>query len=246
MLPTVTPVLELFTIPVLADNAGPTPMTKILSLALPRVDHGCRVARLDFYHPPIENVFIRDNSLFLNTSRTTDAEPFISTSSDDIIFATLNIGSSYGYDNISFVVHSSSLLRLIPFPSQEHMQDTIPWESWGPTVTRWHEDTVCWQDPFASGQRCILRPVLIKSWELWDFNPYRVRRLGKNFTLESETASLSVETKPSRAKSRGIKEGVYSSLSFVKIVPKQWPNYHSMGIYDNRISGKRVRIFYNS
>jgi len=78
------------------------------------------------------------------------------------------------------------------------------------------------------------------SWELWDFNPYRVRRLGKNFTLESEKASLSVETELSCAKSRGIKEGVYSSLPFVKIMPKQWSDYYSMGVYDDQMSGNKV------
>jgi len=241
-----TAVLELFTIPVLTGNAGPTPMTRILSLGLPLVDDGCRVANMHFYHPPIENVLIRDNCLFSNTTGTD--KPFISTSSDDIIFATLNIGGSYGYDNISFVVHSSALLRLVP--SHEHMQNTIPWESWGPTVTRWHEDTVRGLYPFASGQRCILKSrnwtMMGYSWELWDFNPYRVRRLGKNFTLESEKASLSVETERSCAKSRGIKEGVYSSLPFVKIMPKQWSDYYSMGVYDDRMSGNKVRTSYNS
>ena len=242
-----TAVLELFTIPVLTGNGGPTPMKKILSLGLPRVDDDCRVARLDFYHPPVD-IFLRDNCLSLKT--TTNTKPFISPSSDDIIFASLNIGTKYGhYDNISFVVHSSALLRLIPFPP--YGQDTILWESWGPTVTRWHEDVVGGLFPFASGQRCILKPewrsaALTRRWELWDFNPYRVRRLGKNFTLESKKASLSVETEPSCAKSRGIKEGVYSSLPFVKIVPKQWYNYSSMGIYDDRVSGERVRTFYHS
>ena len=240
-----TAVLELFTIPVLTGNAGPAPMTKILSLGLPRVDDGFRVSRLDFHHPPIENVFIRDNCLFLYT--TTDTKPFISTSSDDIIFASLNIGTRYGrYDNISFVVHSSALLRLIPFPPHERMQNTILWESWGPAVTRWHEYGVHGQSHFASGQRCILRPEFRlgafrrRMWEIWDFNPYRVRRLGKNFILESEKASLSVETEPSCAKSRGIKEGVYSSLPFVKIIPKQWPNYFNMGVYDDQICGRRT------
>ena len=237
-----TAVLELFTIPVLTCNADPVPMTKILSLGLPSVDDGCRVARFDFYHPStIENVFIRDNCLFSYT--TTDTKPFISTSSDDIIFASLNIGTRGGnYDYISFVVHSSALLRLIPFPPHGNMQDTILWESWGPTVTRWHEDVVRRLSPFASGQRCILEPGFrpgMGRWELWDFNPYRVRRLGKNFTLESEKASLSVETEPSCAKSRGIREGVYSSLPFVKIIPKQWSNYFDMGVYDDQICGRR-------
>ena len=229
-------------------------MTKILSLGLPRVDDGCRIANFCFYHPPIEsNFFIRDNCLFSNkTTDTKPTKPFISTSSDDIIFTTLDIGHpTIGYDNISFVVHSSALLGLIPFPFHEHMKNTILWESWGPTVTRWHEHTANWKYPFASGQRCILRPVYMNSrlserWEIWDFNPYRVRRLGKNFTLESEKASLSVETEPSCAKSCGIKEGVYSSLPFVKIIPKQWPDYNCMGIYDDRICGRRVRTSYNS
>ena len=243
-----TAVLELFTIPVLTGNGGPTPMTKILSLGLPRVDDDCRVANLRFYHPPV-HIFLHDNCLSLKT--TTNTKPFISPSSNDIIFASLNIGTRYGhYDSISFVVHSSALLRLIPFPPHGHMQDTIPWESWGPTVTRCHED-VPGLFPFASGQRCILKPewrsaAQTRTWELWDFNPYRVRRLGKNFTLESEKASLSVETEPSCTKSRGIKEGVYSTLPFVKIIPKQWSNYSSMGIYDDQVSGQRVRTSYHS
>ena len=164
----------------------------------------------------------------------------------------LSLLSSYGYDNISFVVHSSALLRLIPFPSHGHMQNKILWESWGPTVTRWHEGTVRGLYHFASGQRCILEARSLGSspsslWQLWDFNPYRVRHLGKNFTLESEKASLSVETEPSCAKSLGIKEGVYSSLPFVKIIPKQqWPKYIEMGVYDDRICGRRVRTSYNS
>ena len=87
-----TAVLGLFAIPVLTGNANSVPMTKIFSLGLPPVHNLYRVARLDFYHPPIENVFIRDSCLFSNT--TTDTKPFISTSSDDIIFATLNIGSN--------------------------------------------------------------------------------------------------------------------------------------------------------
>jgi hypothetical protein len=59
--------------------------------------------------------------------------------------------------------------------------------------------------------------------------------------LESENACLSVETEPSYAKSHGIKEGVYSSLPFVKIVPKKWSDYNYMGIYDDRITGRKVR-----
>ena len=246
-----TAVLELFTIPVLTGNTSPIFMTKILSLSLPSVDDGCRVASLDFYHPPIENILLRNNCLFSNTTGT-DTKPFISTSSNDIIFAKLNIGRRYGYDNISFVVHSSALLHLISIPSHERIENKIPWESWGPTVTRWHEYTPHGLEPFASGQRCILEPSRTwsmtgsHSWELWDFNPYRVQRLGKNFMLESEKASLSVETEPSCARCRGIKEGVYSSLPFVKIIPKQWSDYHSIGVYDDRISGTKVRTFYNS
>jgi hypothetical protein len=133
MLP--TPVLELFTIPVLTGNAGPMPMTKILSLGLAHVDDSWRVADFHFYHPPIENVFNRHNCLFISNIITdSDTKPFVSTSTDDIIFASLNIGDGHGYDNISFVVHSSALLRLTCIPSNEHMQNTIPWESWGPPV----------------------------------------------------------------------------------------------------------------
>ena len=113
MSPTV--VLELFTSPVLTGNTGPAPMAKILSLGLPHVDDGCRVARLDFYYPPtIENVFIRDNCLFSKT--TTDTKPFISTSYE-IIFASLNIGIATAmttFPLLSIPQHSYVLFPLLP------------------------------------------------------------------------------------------------------------------------------------
>jgi len=77
-----------------------------------------------------------------------------------------------------------------------------------------------------------------EAWELWDFNPYRVRRLEKDSTVENDSVRLTVETEPTCAKSHGIKNGIYSSLPFVKLVPKKWPSYIYMGLYEDRITGE--------
>jgi hypothetical protein len=84
------------------------------------------------------------------------------------------------------------------------------------------------------------------SWELWDFNPYRVRRLGKGFAVENETASLTVETEPSCARSHGFKEGIYSSLPFVKHVPKKWPPYIYTNLFEDRVIGQLVSDYFDS
>jgi hypothetical protein len=230
-----TATLKLFNIPVPNENSGTTSMTKIVTLGLPPVDEGCRMERFDFYRPPPKNVFIVENRLFHDV--TTDSQPFISTSSD-ILFASFNIQSSWGYDNISFILHLSALLRHVPKHPPLYLQDAVPWQEWGPNVTRWYEATVL-QALCASGQRYLFRPDQ-SSWELWDFNPLRVRRLGKGFRLESETACLSVETEPSCTKSHGIEKGVYSSLPFIRLVPKQWPIYDCAGLFDDRIIGSKV------
>jgi hypothetical protein len=201
--------LELYTFPVPKGDTGPTTMTRVVSLGLPSVAEGCSMAlRFDNLFP--KSIVSRmcqqlhDASIF--------AKPFTSASPDIIsveLIVTTRSGSSY--DHSSFVVHSSTLRR----HARAFLQDTIPWQMWGPTTTRWHQH----RTKNVRGQRWLLEGP--KSMEIWDFNQYRVRCLGQGFAMESEAACVSVETEPSCVTSWGFKAGFYSSLPYVKLVLKQ-------------------------
>jgi hypothetical protein len=238
-----TAILELFSLPVANGNLGPTSLIKVATLGLPFVDDLCRIARVDFNTLFVKNLVIRDRRLLYKTS--IDATPFISTNSDNIIFVHLNVGSSYGYDDISFIVHSSTLLRYThPSHSHGHGPDLVPWEFWGPAVTRWYDGGIpVGRGPVTCGHRCLLR-IDLGAWEVWDFNPYRVRRLEKGFVVENETSLLTVETEPSCTKSSGFRTGIISSLPFVKLVAKKW-RYTYMALYEHKVIGERVSNCFN-
>jgi hypothetical protein len=241
-----TAVLELFRLPVTNGRGRPTPMIKVVALGLPFVDDGYCIYRVDFYPHGVKNLVISQGKLLYNAS--IDTKPFVNPKFHNIIFVYLGLEGppGYGHDRMSFVVHHSTLLRYIP-PSHSHdnVQASIPWELWGPTATRWHEGGVLASGQVSCGLRCLLHQRRARRWELWDFNPYRVRRLGKDFVVESESAWLTVETEPSCAKSEGIKNGVYSSLPFVKLVPKKWPKYIFAGLYEDRIVGQLVSDYFD-
>ena len=231
-----TATLELFSLPVTNGNVRPTSMTKVAALGLPSVDRDCRIRRMAFSPLFVKNLIIRDNRLLYDVSN--DAKLFVNTKSNNIVFACFDIE----YDSVSFVVHTSTLLRYtFSSNSQGNMQDPVPWESWGPAMTRWHKGRIrgISEGPYTCGGRVLLK-MHSRSWELWDFNPYRVRRLGKGFAVENETASLTVETEPSCARPHGIKEGIYSSLPFVKHIPKKWPPYIYANLFEDRVIGQVV------
>jgi hypothetical protein len=231
--------LELFTLPVRNGDAILTPMTKVAALGLPSVDSGGRIVRVTFpdlltWNPVTRNHLLHNGAI--------PAKPFIGKSPDDLIVVRMNIPSQRDYDHLSIFVHSSVLLRHISTSVSPHM---IPWHTWGPTVTR-----CC--DGFTSnvrGQRCIVSKA--RSLEVWDFNPHRIKHLGRGFMMETETACLSVETKESYAVSLGIQGGICSSLPYVKLKPKQWPNYHHNIILDDdsvfgqRVSTNRIHLFHS-
>ena len=238
-----TATLELYSLPTTNGNLHPTSITEVAALGLPFVDDGCRIARMDFYPSFVKNLVIRRQRLLYNTS--IDAKPFINTKSDNILFIYLNIGGRYGYDNISFIVHSSTLLRhAAPSHALGEVTHLVPWKLWGPSVTRWYEGGISvGGGPVTCGHRCLI-PSGWSLWELWDFNPYRVRNLGNGFAVENETSCLTVETTPSCARSRGITEGIYSSLPFIRLIPKKW-NYNYMGLYEHKVVGERVSHYFN-
>jgi hypothetical protein len=234
-------VLELYTLPVPKSDAGPTLMTKVAALGLPSVDEGCWIRHLGFYNLPPKSVVshmrqqLRDTSIF--------AKPFTVASPDDIIFVSVEIRSKTGFDVNYFVVHSSTLQRHAVFIPHAILQDTIPWQMWGPTTTRWFQSEMPSRTD-VYGQRCLLQGPTSK--EIWDFNQYRVRYLGQCFAMESEAACLSVETEPSCVTSIGLGGGVYSSLPYVKLVLKQLKNDRTTCLDDDRIFYRRVSPSHSS
>jgi hypothetical protein len=233
--------LELYTFPVPKSGTGPATMTKVAALGLPSVDIGSWISRLGFHNPPSKSIVTRmrqqlhDASIF--------AKPFISAPLDDIIFVVVHLCDERGIpDHISFVVHSSTLQNYKRFTPARWLTDpitilsslsslfisradTIPWQMWGPTTTRWFRSAIL-PTRDVCGQRCLLQGLTSK--EIWDFNQYRVRCLGQDFAMESEAACLSVVTEPSCVTSNGLRVegGVYSSLPYVKLVLKQLKNTH--------------------
>jgi hypothetical protein len=197
-------------------------MAKVAALGLLSLDKGRSIAGLGFCNRLPKTIVTRTRRQLHDTSIF--AKPFTSASPDDIIFVVVNIRDERGsYDHFSFVVHSSTLQRHALFIPRAILQDTIPWQMWGPTTTRWYPRTIH-ATTNVCGQRCLLRGPT--SMEIWDFNQYRVRYLGQGFAMENEAAYISVETEPSCVKSWGLKEGVYSSLPYVKLVLKQLKDTH--------------------
>ena len=84
----------------------------------------------------------------------------------------------------------------------------------------------------------------VGSWEIWDFNLYRVKRLGRDFVMETVTGCLSVEGRGSYAKSWGIQGGVCTSLPFVKHKPKELPDYSYVFLDCDRVFGEWVSTIY--
>lgn len=232
--------LQLFTLPLVNTDAGPKPLTRIGELGLPPLNNGFDIGHLVFWNMPGENLVAGNKCL--RSDVDTYTKPFIK-ASDDIISVLVNVRDERGapglIDNLSFVVHLSALLHHhSSFSSYGNPQDirVLPWRMWGPPVTRWFDHA--YESRNVCGQRCLLTNLL--TWKICDFNPYRVRRLGKDFAEESETSRLSVETAMSCVKSDGIKDGVYSSLPYVKVAPKQWPLRGRISLDDDRILIQRV------
>jgi len=84
-------------------------------------------------------------------------------------------------------------------------------------MARYVKDWDCKATAF-SGQRWL-------RWrnEIWDFNQYRVKRLGRGFAAEAETARISVVTKASEIEALEGHIPFYSgSLPYVRTVQERW------------------------
>jgi hypothetical protein len=199
-------------------------MTKVAALGLPPVDDGCQVTRVQFNNFSTKNAITRDPQ---QLDAAISAKPFVGPSHDNIIVVYMTLNGRGCRMHLTLVVHPSVLLRHL---STRANTDMTPWHVWGP-MTRCCRGLMM----ITSGQRCI---VFMPWLEIWDFNPYRVRYLGRDFVMETETAILSVESKASPVTS--MQHGVWSSLPYVKLRPKKWPKYNSAFLDDDRVFAHRV------
>jgi hypothetical protein len=138
-----------------------------------------------------------------------DAEHYIkpfTSSPDNLIYICIMTWTGQEELEYAFIVHSSALLR----HAKEQDFDSILWKVWSPTATL----SVVYASP---AQFCVQR-LLRWNGEIWDFNQYRVRRLGKGFAVETELVRISVIAEEEKM---GL--DVIYSLPYVRIVPKQLP-----------------------
>lgn len=196
--------LDLFTLPKPQGDAIPTPMMKVAKLCLPKADQS--IYRLVFCNPPAKNGTPRSNRPLDNAA--VSIKPFTNPPGNNIIRCWF-LGD--GSEHFSAIVHSSTLLR---YATPQHFK-SIPWDEWN-SYARCILDQAGSMATDFSGQR------FLKGNEIWDFNQYRVKRLGKDFATETKTAHISVVTEISRVGVIDCKNPIYSSLPYVRIVPKLW------------------------
>jgi hypothetical protein len=194
--------LDLFTLPEPTGDASRSPMTKIAQLWLPDISVMDSLHEITFWNPPAKDGIPR--SKHYGGNATVSPKPFTN-SPDNIIHCCIMVLTDDEY-TFSVIVHSSALLR---HATPQHF-NSIPWNEWSPSA----RFTEAWRSQI-SGQR------MLTDNEIWDFNQYRVRRLGRDFAAETETAHISVVIKESRASAMD-NDASGSSLPYVRIVPKQW------------------------
>jgi len=224
---------DLFIFSELKDGKGRTSMVKVVTLLLP-VPSNFHIFNLAFGNLPPKSGVARRNHQ--RNDMVSYNKPFIN-SSDDIIYVAVSISDVEAMRVIHFVVHSSALLRHIPPTPFENSQNTdddpyvVPWDIWGPTATRWFYDM-----PISVASTCAQRQICCP-YEIRDFNQYRVKQLGEGFSVETETAHISVITTPSNIRLLEGRDISSSSLPYVKIEPKQWSQYQlaQMCLDDDRI-----------
>jgi hypothetical protein len=179
-------------------------MTQVARLWLD--DMGDPITNVKFANRAAKNGVVRSNLQIDDEEHC--IKPFTS-SPDNLIYIRITTRSSKENrdQEYAFVVHSSALL----YHAKEQDFDSILWRVWGPTATLW---VACRYTPADfCGQR-----LLAWNGEIWDFNQYRVKQLGKGFAVETELTRICVMAEE-------LKMGldVICSLPYVKIVLKQRP-----------------------
>lgn len=90
----------------------------------------------------------RANASPISTVSARSTRPFYTSPEDDIVTFYVEFRAEVSWTAFSMFVHRGTLLRLCPDhkdPDTLRLLDVIPWETWGPDVTRWV------QEPFSYG-----------------------------------------------------------------------------------------------
>jgi len=132
-------------------------------------------------------------------------QPFTS-SPDNLIYICITTWSSQEELGYAFVVHSSALLC----HAKEDDFDIL-WKVWGPTAT------LLVGCGYMLAEFCA-QQLLVHNGEIWNFNQYWVKWLGKGFAVETELACISIIAEEEKM---GL--DVIYSLPYVRIMLKQLP-----------------------
>ena len=221
--------LDLFT---LSNDHGATSMTKTAALCLPSFDPHWNLQEFCFC-----DISTRGSCPSRSHQATSFVKPFIADTPDDVVLLVVSLRHEIAFEQLSFIVCPSAIIH-----HNSNFEQTIPWDSWGSPATRWFYGSL--PNNCVCGYQCLRS--FQSSMEVLDFNPYRVKYLGKGFVSDNETGRLTVETEPSVVYSPWIPGGLYSSLPYVKLLLK-YPNlklyyvYNDIFLDDDRIFMQCVR-----
>ena len=174
--------------------------------------------------------------------------PFVSDPNATVLCFTLDFRQVVGnFDylrSVSFWVRRSSLCEF----AARGTNRKYPWDTWGPSVTRWTD----WEHGLApcrpGGSRSALFPLLIEVGTgnpivIRDFHPERVRRALARSSKNSDR--LKVVTESSKIeKGEEFMNDIVSSLPYCEATSEKRYGYHEILIDDERIVG--ITVCYTS
>ena len=169
--------------------------------------------------------------------------PFVSDPNATVLCFTLGfrqvVGSFDYLRSVSFWVRRSSLCEFAARGGNR----TYPWDTWGPSVTRWTD----WEHGLApcrpGGSRSALFPLLIEVGignpiVIRDFHPERIRRA---LSRSKDGSRLKVVTESSKIeKGEEFLNDIVSSLPYCEATSEKRYGYHEILIDDERIVGITV------
>jgi hypothetical protein len=172
--------------------------------------------------------------------------PFHSSSMEAIAIFNLRIERMGTLHSFSMFVHRRTLLALCPDAtispvSQPVDVDVIPWDRWGPSVTRWWVTGVIptnWVTTTA-GQRCVVKfsrdEHAPSSILILEFNPRRLKSAG------ARNSTLYQTSHPTRIVHSSFQEPVVSALPFFCYASPDNFRFDGLLIDEERLIGLHVR-----
>ncbi|KAF8880303.1 hypothetical protein BD779DRAFT_1549510, partial [Infundibulicybe gibba] len=187
--------------------------------------------------------------------------PFRTSSQQAIIIFHMYIHSFLVPDsrfNLTLVVHRHSLVDLInkhpPLLSSEgHIQQPVPWESWGPSLARWfvsNETSTRWitrsaGQRFASISSTAARhpcPITI-----YDFNPHNVAKMKSYLEHNPNPNMFYVDGEEELEDEGGIfKDPVRSALPYCGTRSEGTHEYNAVLMDEERLLGIKTGSFYEA